>query len=64
MAKGKTLSLEEKTYRALQGIFIAQAIQMKVANADMQKVLGCGRPEVDAVAKIINKALKKHGKET
>lgn len=66
MAKRKrtTLTSEEKLYRAVRALFILQARQLGMGNGDMRQILGGDRTEVDAVAKVINKVLKKHGKDT
>ena len=65
MATNKTrtnLSVEEKLYRAIQGLFVLQARQLDLGNEAIRQILGVDKAEVNSVAKLINKAIRKHGK--
>lgn len=62
MAKNKKrtiLTTEEKTCRAIQAIFILQARQADMRSAEIREILGVDKTEVSAVAKLVNKALRK-----
>lgn len=65
MAKNKkrvVLATEEKLYKATQALFILQARQADMGNAEIREILGVEKAEVNAVAKLVNKALKKANK--
>lgn len=62
--KRTILSTDEKLLKALQALFILHARQIDMGNKEMREVLGGDQADVDAVAKVVNKALKKHGKGT
>ena len=68
MAKTKNkrivLTIEEKLYKAAQALFILQARKLDMSNADMRDILRVDQAEIDEVAKLVNKAIKKHGKST
>ena len=53
------LTAEEKLYKAIQALFILQARQLDMGNAEIRAILGGDIAEVTAVAKMVNKALKK-----
>jgi hypothetical protein len=62
MTKNKTratLSSDEKLYRAARGLFILMARQVDMGNKEMREILGGDQAEIDAVAKVVNKALRK-----
>jgi hypothetical protein len=66
MAKNRTranLSLEEKLYKATQALFILQARQLNVGNEAIREILGVDKTEINSIAKLINKAIRKHGKD-
>jgi hypothetical protein len=63
MAKTKTrLTAEEKLYKVMQALFVLHARQIDMSNKEMRKLLGGAQADIDAVAKIINKALKRDEK--
>ena len=62
--KRTVLTTEEKLYKAIQALFILRARQLDMANKEMREILGVDQAEIDAVAKLVNKAIKKHGKGT
>jgi hypothetical protein len=64
MAKNKriVLTVEEKLLRAVQAIFIIQALQMKMGGHDVRKILGVGMKEITPIKKAVDKTLKKYGK--
>ena len=62
--KRTTLSSEERLCKAVQALFILNARQIGMGNKDMREILGGDQADIDAVAKIVNKAMKKHGKDT
>lgn len=63
MAKARTrLTAEEKLYKAIQALFVLHARQIDMSNKEMRELLGGDQADIDAVAKVINKALKRHGK--
>ncbi len=68
MAKAKItrvkLSSEERLYKATQALFILQARQIDMGNEEIRKILGVDKSEINAVAKSVNKALKKQRKQT
>jgi hypothetical protein len=67
MTKTKTrvsLTPDEKLYKAIQALFILQARQLDMGNEDIRKILRVDKSEVSAVAKLVNKAVKKYGKGT
>ena len=57
--KRVVLTSEEKLYKAIQALFILQARQLDMGNVDIRTILGVEKAEVNAVAKVVNKALKK-----
>ncbi|PIR68120.1 hypothetical protein COU49_03010 [Candidatus Nomurabacteria bacterium CG10_big_fil_rev_8_21_14_0_10_35_16] len=62
MPKNRTrviLTPEAKLYKATQALFILQARQIDMSNKDMREILACDQAEIDAVAKVVNKTLKK-----
>lgn len=64
MAKTKrraVLTTEEKLYKAMQALFILQARQLGMSNKEMRQILGVGLAEIEIVAKLVNKAMEKHG---
>lgn len=67
MAKSKNkrvvLTPEEKLYKAIQALFILQARKIDMPNKEMREILGVERADIDAVAKVINKALSKQKKD-
>ncbi len=66
MAKTRTrtiLTAEEKLYKAVQALFILHARQVDMGNKEMREILGCDQADIDAVAKVVNKALKKAQKQ-
>jgi hypothetical protein len=60
------LTPEEKLYRARCGLFILHLRQQGMGNREMREILGGDQAEIDAVAKVVNKGLrraeKKNGK--
>lgn len=63
MAKNRTrLTAEEKLYKAVQALFVLHARQIDMGNKDMRELLGGDQADIDAAAKVVNKALKKYGK--
>lgn len=62
--KRVVLTLEEKLYRAIQALFILHARQIDMSNKEMRELLGGDQTDIDAAAKVVNKALKRHGKST
>lgn len=58
--KRHQLTTEEKLYKAIQALFIMQARQLDLGNDDMRRILGVEKAEVNAVAKLVNKALRKN----
>jgi hypothetical protein len=60
--KRAALTAEEKLYKATQALFILQARQLDMGNKEIREILGVDRGSVDAVAKVVNKALKKSKK--
>jgi hypothetical protein len=62
--KRVVLTAEEKLYKTVQALFILHARQIDMGNREMREILGCDQADIDAVAKIVNKAIKKHGKST
>ena len=66
MAKTRTrtiLTAEEKLYKAVQALFILHARQVDMGNKEMREILACDQADIDAVAKVVNKALKKAQKQ-
>lgn len=66
MAKTKKrtpATAEEKLYKAVQALFVLQARQLDMGNAEMRAILGVEKAEVNAVAKLVNKALRKTPKQ-
>jgi len=66
VAKTRTrtiLTAEEKLYKAVQALFILHARQVDMGNKEMREILGCDQADIDAVAKVVNKALKKAQKQ-
>ncbi|MFH0829520.1 MAG: hypothetical protein V1907_05120 [Candidatus Kerfeldbacteria bacterium] len=66
MAKTKKrarLTTEERLYKAMQALFILHARQLDMGNKEIRKILGVDQAEVDVVAKVVNKALKKAKKQ-
>lgn len=62
-AKRVILTTEEKLLKAMHALFVLHARQIDMSNKDMREILGIDQGDVDALAKVVNKALKKHGKE-
>jgi len=60
--KRAVLTTEEKLYKAIQALFILHARQVDMGNKGMREILGVDQAEIDAVAKQVNRAIKKHGK--
>lgn len=58
------LTAEEKLLKATHALFILHARQVDMSNKDMREVLGIDQADIDAVAKIVNKALRNYGKNT
>lgn len=66
MAKNKkrvVLTTEEKLYRAIQGLFILHARQIDMGNKEIREILGGDQANIDVVAKVVNKAIKKAEKQ-
>jgi len=64
MAKTKKrLSTEEKLYKAIQALFILHARQLDMGNKEIRGILGGDQADIDVVAKVVNKALKKAQKQ-
>ena len=65
MAKTKRTmpALEGKLCKVVQALFIPQARQLGMGNAEIRAILGVDKTEVNAVAKLVNKALKKGEKQ-
>jgi hypothetical protein len=66
MAKTKTrttLTADEKLYKAVQALFVLHARQVDMGNKEMREILGGDQASIDAVAKVVNKALKKVQKQ-
>ncbi|HCC05630.1 TPA: hypothetical protein DEP58_05035 [Patescibacteria group bacterium] len=66
MAKNKkrvVLTLEEKLCKAVQVLFVLHARQIDMSNKEIRELLGGDQAEIDAVAKVINKAIKRYGKK-
>ncbi len=57
------LTVDEKIQKALNALFILHAVQLKMKNADMRKILGVAMRDINGPAKAVNKALKKMHKE-
>jgi len=57
------LSTEEKLCRAAQALFVLQARWLDIPNKEIRSILKCDQAEVDSVAVLVNKALKKLHKE-
>ncbi|QQR82713.1 hypothetical protein IPJ70_01195 [Candidatus Campbellbacteria bacterium] len=66
MTKKKRMALttEEKLYKGVQALFILHARQVGMGNKEMREILGIDQADVDAVAKIVNKTIRKYGKDT
>lgn len=65
MAKNRTrvvLTTEEKFYKAIQALFVLHARQVGMGNEEMRKILGGEKADINAVAKVVNKTLKKNEK--
>lgn len=62
--KRVVLTAEEKLYRAIQALFVLHARQIDMSNVEMRELLGGDRADIDAAAKVVNKALKRYGKST
>jgi transcriptional regulator len=60
--KRAALTAEDKLYKAVQALFILEARQLDMGNKEIREILGVDRANVDAVAKAVNKALKKFKK--
>ena len=66
MAKNKkrvVLTLEEKLCKAVQVLFVLHARQIDMSNKEIRELLGGDQAEIDEVAKVINKAIKRYGKK-
>jgi hypothetical protein len=66
MAKTKkrvVLTTEEKLHKAVQALFVLHARQVDMGNKEMREILGGDQADIDAVAKVVNKALKKAQKQ-
>jgi hypothetical protein len=61
MAKKSRLSSEDKMLKAMHGLFILQAAQLRMSGGDMRKILGIGMNEVTPILKASNRAIKKAG---
>ena len=59
----KVLTPDEKLYKAVQALFVLQARLLDMGNEDIRKILGVEKAEVNQIAKIINKTLKKASKK-
>ena len=53
MAKNKriSLSLEEKTLKTLQALFILNATQLQISKHDIRKILGVAMNDVTSITK-------------
>jgi transcriptional regulator len=60
--KRAALTAEDELYKAVQALFILEARQLDMGNKEIREILGVDRANVDAVAKAVNKALKKFKK--
>lgn len=58
----KVLSSEEKTLKALHGLFILHAAQLQIGGKEMRQILGIGMNEITPTLKIVLKAIKKQSK--
>ena len=56
--------MEEKLYKAIEALFILQARRLNLGNDAIRQILGVDKAEVNAIAKLINRAIRKHGKST
>jgi len=68
MAKKKTrthivLTNDEKMYNAIQGLFILLARQIGMSGDEIRKILGGEKANINAVTKVINKAMKRKDKK-
>lgn len=62
--KRVALTTEEKLYKTMRALFILHARQIDMSNREIRDILGVDRSEVNAVAKLVNKAIKRHGKSS
>lgn len=62
--KRVVLTPEEKLYKAIQALFVLHARQIDMGNKEIREILGGDQADIDAVAKVVNKALKRYGKST
>ncbi len=62
--KRVVLTPEEKLYKATQALFVLHARQIDMSNKEMRELLGGDQADIDAAAKVVNKALKRYGKST
>jgi hypothetical protein len=58
------LTVEEKLLKAVQALFILHARQLDMSNKDVREILMVDQADVDVVAKLVNKAIRKHGEDT
>lgn len=59
----KDLGVEEKTMKALQGIFILQAANIELSGGEIRKILGINMNEITPIVKVATKAIKKYSKK-
>lgn len=57
--KRTVLNNEEKLLKAVQALFVLHARKVDMGSEEIRHILGIDKAEVNAVAKIVNKALKK-----
>ncbi len=48
----------------MHALFILQARQIGMGKKEMREILGSGQEDIDIVAKVVNRTLKRYGKET
>jgi hypothetical protein len=44
-------------------LFVIQARQLDMWNEGIRKILGIDKSEINAIAKLVNQAIRKHGKD-